>query len=163
MKIHYSLLLALLLTTSCGFHLRGSQTGTAIEIASIAVSDTTATGVGNEVRALLQGYGTTIAASPSEAEFGLQLTDQLLNKSVLSVSPIDGKVEEYQLTLTVRMTVTDASRTSLLSGQQIRVARDYAFDDEAVLGSVSEQRILEQEMIRQAASQIIRRLAALSQ
>jgi LPS-assembly lipoprotein len=163
MKLHDYLLLAfLLLTTSCGFHLRGSESGTAIDISSITVSDASAVGVGNEVKALLQAYGTTIAASTSEAEFGLQLTEQLLSKTVLSVSPIDGKVEEYQLTLTVRMTVTDTNQTSLLSGQQIRVARDYAFDDEAVLGSVSEQRILEQEMIRQAASQIVRRLAALS-
>jgi LPS-assembly lipoprotein len=163
MKLHYSLLLALLLlTTSCGFHLRGSQPGKATAISSIAISDISAAGVGTEVKALLRAYGTSITASVDDAEFGLQLADQLLNKTVLSVSAIDGKVEEYQLTLTVRMTVTRADKTELLTGQQIRVTRDYAFDDDAVLGSVSEQRLLEQEMTRQAASQIIRRLSALT-
>ncbi len=163
MKLQFSLLLAvLLLTSSCGFHLRGSQTVTTTAINGIAISDAAAAGVGNEVRTLLQTLGSTIITNADEAEYNLYLTDQLLNKSVLSVSAVTGKVEQYQLTLTVRMTVTNADQEDLLSSQQIRVTRDYAFNDAAVLGSVSEQRVLEQEMLRQAASQIVRRLNALA-
>lgn len=163
MKLQFSLLLlALLLTSSCGFHLRGSQSATSTTIARIAINDASATGVGNEVKIQLNDAGTTIVASPDGTEFTLSLAEQLLNKSVLSVSAITGKAEEYQLVLTVKMTVTGADQTELLSGQQIRITRDYAFNDEALLGSVSEQRLLEQEMIRQAASQIIRRLNALT-
>ncbi len=163
MKLQFSLLLAvLLLTSSCGFHLRGSQAVTTTAINGIAISDAAAAGVGNEVRTLLQTLGSTIITNADEAEYNLYLTDQLLNKSVLSVSAVTGKVEQYQLTLTVRMTVTNADQEDLLSSQQIRVTRDYAFNDAAVLGSVSEQRVLEQEMLRQAASQIVRRLNALA-
>lgn len=161
MKLHYILLLTLvLLTASCGFHLRGSLPGSTT-IDSVSINDATASGVGAEVKALLEASGTDILPSPDNG-YGLRLTDQLLNRSVLSVSAVTGKVEEYQLTLTVGMTVTDPDGNELLSGQQIRVTRDYAFDDAAVLGSVTERRVLEQEMIRQAASQIVRRLNALA-
>ena len=69
-----------------------------------------------------------------------------------------GKVEEYQLTLTVRMSVVDGEDNEIISGQSIQVARDYPFDEQSVLGSIAEQRVLEREMIRQAAAQIVRRL-----
>lgn len=128
----------------------------------ITIDDISASGVGTEVRALLEAAGTNVNPETAATAWRLNLREQLLNKSVLSVSPVTGKVEEYQLTLTVRMSVQDAGNTELLAGQSIRVSRDYAFDDEAVLGSVSEQRVLEQEMIRQAASQVVRRLDALA-
>lgn len=162
-KLHSTLLLILVLSISaCGFHLRGSQSVTTTAISGITISDAAAPGVGNEVRTLLETLGSTIVTDTDEAEYNLHLAEQLLDKSVLSVSAVTGKVEQYQLTLTVRMTVTDADQAELLSGQQIRITRDYAFNDQAVLGSVSEERVLEQEMVRQAASQIVRRLNALA-
>lgn len=163
MKLYYSLLLTLLLlTTSCGFHLRGSQDSGMSAISAIKLNDSSAPGIGTEVRSLLESSGTRISAADATAEYSLVLAEQYLNKAILSVSAITGKIEEYQLTLTVKMTVADKDQNELLSGQLIRITRDYAFDEEAVLGSATEQRILEQEMSRQAASQIIRRLAALT-
>ena len=163
MKLYYSLLLSLLLlTSSCGFHLRGSQDSGMSAISAIKLNDNGAPGIGAEVRSLLESSGTRITAPDETAPYSLVLTEQYLNKAILSVSAITGKIEEYQLTLTVKMTVADKDQNELLSGQLIRITRDYAFDDEAVLGSATEQRVLEQEMSRQAASQILRRLAALT-
>jgi LPS-assembly lipoprotein len=164
MKLYYSLLLALLLltTSSCGFHLRGSQGYSVSGLETISLTDNSAPGVGAEVRSLLEASGTRIAPAGETGVYSLVVSEQYVNKAILSVSAITGKIEEYQLTLSVKMTLTDADQNELLSGQLIRITRDYAFDDEAVLGSVSEQRVLEQEMSRQAASQIVRRLAALT-
>lgn len=163
MKPHYVLLILLMLTASCGFHLRGSQTATVTAISSIAITNTSASETAGAVTAQLQASGSTIVTGADKPEYSLQLSDQIINKSVLSVSPITGKVTEYQLTLTVNMSVTDANQTGLLTGQSIRVTRDYTFDDSAVLGSVADQHKIEQEMIQQAASQIVRRLGALVQ
>ncbi len=163
MKPHYVLLILIMLTASCGFHLRGSQTATVTGISSIAITNTSASETASAVTAQLQASGSTIVTGADKPEYSLQLSDQIINKSVLSVSPITGKVTEYQLTLTVNMSVTDANQTGLLTGQSIRVTRDYTFDDSAVLGSVADQHKIEQEMIQQAASQIVRRLGALVQ
>lgn len=163
MKTHYFLLILIMLTASCGFHLRGSQTATVTGISSIAITNTTASETASAVTVQLQASGSTIVTGADKPEYSLQLSDQIINKSVLSVSPITGKVTEYQLTLTVNMSVTDANQAGLLTGQSIRVTRDYTFDDSAVLGSVADQHKIEQEMIQQAASQIVRRLGALVQ
>jgi LPS-assembly lipoprotein len=163
MKPHYFLLILIMLTASCGFHLRGSQTATVTGISSIAITNTTASETASAVTVQLEASGSTIVTVADKPEYYLQLSDQVINKSVLSVSPITGKVTEYQLTLTVNMSVTDANQTGLLTGQSIRVTRDYTFDDSAVLGSVADQHKIEQEMIQQAASQIVRRLGALVQ
>ena len=163
MKTHYFLLILIILTASCGFHLRGSQTATVTGISSIAITNTTASETASAVTVQLEASGSTIVTVADKPEYYLQLSDQVINKSVLSVSPITGKVTEYQLTLTVNMSVTDANQAGLLTGQSIRVTRDYTFDDSAVLGSVADQHKIEQEMIQQAASQIVRRLGALVQ
>ncbi len=69
-----------------------------------------------------------------------------------------GKVEEFQLSMSVRITITDSENNELISNQLIRVNRDYAFDERTVLGSETERAQLIDEMSRQTASQIIRRL-----
>lgn len=154
------LLFILLLTAGCGFHLRGSVPG-AEGPAAVVINATGAPTVGDAVRTMLESGGTDTNPE-SKTAYRLLLTDQAINRSVLSVSPVTGKVEEYQLTLTVNMAITHANGQDILTPQPIRIARDFAFRDEAVLGSVAEQRVLEQEMINQAAGQIIRRLNAVT-
>lgn len=161
MKLRFSLLLVLLLlTTACGFHLRGSVPG-AEGPSAVVINATGAPTVGDAVQTMLESGGTDTNPE-SKTAYRLLLSDQAIDRSVLSVSPVTGKVEEYQLTLTVNMAITDAEGKDILTSQPIRIARDFAFRDEAVLGSVAEQRVLEQEMINQAAAQIIRRLNALT-
>jgi len=163
MKLYTALLLtAILLVSSCGFHLRGSQPASASNLSRIVLTDSDASGVSNEVRILLESSGTVISGTSPAPGYTLHLSDQSITRSVLSVSAATGKVEEYQLVFSVRMSVTDAEKNEVLSSQPIRVAHDYAFNDEAVLGSVLEQRTLEQELTRQAASQIVRRLNAVT-
>jgi LPS-assembly lipoprotein len=163
MRLHNILLLmALLFVASCGFHLRGSQPGPTAGLSRITLTDANAASVSNEVRILLESGGMIVARENDLPGYRLHLADQAVTRSVLSVSPATGKVEEYQLTFSVLMSITDAQNNHLLTSQPVRIVRDYAFDDAAVLGSVQEQRMLEQEMTRQAASQIIRRLNAVT-
>lgn len=162
MKPHYALLLLVVVLSSCGFYLRGSQPGVESDISRIALIEINAGAVGNEVRSQLTIAGTVITSNIVDAEFTLHLSNQSIERTILSISPTTGKVDEYQLTLSVTMSIHDSNNTPLLSDQVIRLERDFAFDEQAVLGSVSEQRVLEEEMTRQAATQIIRRLNAVS-
>ena len=156
--INYMVLIIMISLTACGFHLRGSQPGSVLSISNLYVIDSDASIVGDEVRTLIQQTGTRISPNNDNAEYTLQLFDQNVNQSVLSVSAVTGKVEEYQLVMTVRMTVIDKDKNERIANQGIRIIRDYAFDDRAVLGSESERRLLTEEMARQAAAQILQRL-----
>jgi LPS-assembly lipoprotein len=154
--------LLLLGVTSCGFQLRGTQPDFLTNISSIHVIDSDASTVGREVRTQLTLSGIPFSPTSEEAEYTLHLDSQDVNQSVLSVSALTGKVEEYQLLLSVRMSLTDREKNERLTNQLIRVSRDYAFDDRAVLGSESERQLLVDEMTKQAASQVIRRLDTLT-
>lgn len=163
MKLYSTLLLTTsLLIASCGFHLRGSDPGASTRLASIVIADAGATGLVNEVRILLESGGTAVLTQSAAPAYVLQLSEQTLTRNVLSVSAATGKVEEYQLTLSARLTIMDPEQNLLITGQPVQITRSFAFDDAAVLGSVQEQRLIEQEMTRQAAAQIVRRLNAVT-
>ena len=159
------ILISILLTciTSCGFQLRGTQPNYLSNISTIHIIDDNASTVGSEIRSRLSLSGITITPTSEEAEYTLQLYNQSINESILSISATTGKVEEYKLLLTVRMTLTDGDKNARLTNQLIRINRDYAFDDRAVLGSENERQTLVDVMIRQAATQIIQRLITLTQ
>ncbi len=162
MRHPYIFLLTMVLVASCGFHLRGSQPQTSSDLASIYLSENRADDIAAEVRAQLRSAGTSIVTTRDKAEYLLRLSNESISQTVLSVSAATGRAEEFQLTLTVTMSVSDRQDNELIADQVIRLARDYTFDAEAVLGTASQQRILEAELVQQAAAQIIRRLHAVS-
>jgi len=158
MKHYYLFLLTILFIASCGFHLRGSRPQAQSTDSAIYLSETGAAGVAAEVRSQLRAAGASLATGRDAADFILRLSNETIDQSVLSVSAVTGKVEEFQLILTVTMSVTDRKNNQLIADQPVRLARDYTFDTEAVLGSAFQRSILEEELVKQAASQIIRRL-----
>ena len=162
MKTQTLLIFLLFSLAACGFHLRGSQQTTAVEVAKVYVSSLGANKVAREVKLQLQGAGASAVASVGEAEYTLRLERENFDQTVLSVSATTGKVEEYQITLTVTMSVVDASGKELLVGEGIRLARDFTFDEDVVLGKAAEEDVLRGDLIRQIAAQILRRLNAVT-
>jgi len=162
MKTQYLPIIFLLTLSACGFHLRGAQQSTAVTVEKVYVSTQAAGKVATAVKLQLPGAGSRVVASAADAGLTLELEKEYFDRSVLSVSPTTGKVEEYQLTLSVAMSVTDANGKTLLADEEIRLTRDYTFDEGAVLGKGEEEQVLRTEMIAQAAAQILRRLKAVS-
>jgi LPS-assembly lipoprotein len=93
----------------------------------------------------------------------LTIEHEAYERSVLSVSPRTGKAEEFQLTLTARMSLARADGTTLVNNELIAVSRDYLFDEDALLGKASEEDVLKSNLRRQAAASIIRRVYAAAQ
>jgi LPS-assembly lipoprotein len=154
------LLFPLLLLGACGFHLRGSlPRAEADSVSSVYINERRAGDVAREVRAQLRAAEVTVAAAADTAEYILTLDNARVDRNVLSVSAQTGKAEEYQLLLTLRMSVRRGEAT-LVDNELVEVARDYTFDEDAVLGKYSEEQVLEEEMTRRAADRIIRRLNA---
>lgn len=145
----------------CGFHLRGSGSNFAgIAGKSIFVSDAQAATVTAQVRTQLGLAGAALAGTPDQAAYRVLISNERLEREVLSVSPQTGKVEEYQLLLRVFLSVTTASGETLVDRQQISLSRDFTYDEDAALGKFSEEQLLREELTREAADQILRRLGA---
>tara|TARA_X000000368_G_scaffold402365_1_gene376212 strand:- start:59 stop:556 length:498 start_codon:yes stop_codon:yes gene_type:complete len=160
MRVRLLLIYVLLLTTACGFHLRGSQTAK-INIDNLYINSASASSLAKEVKLQLSGTGNALADSAQNASFVITIKEESFEKSVLSVSPKTGKVEEYQMLLHAKMDLIKADGTFLLEDEKLTVIRDFAFDENAVLGEFAEESIIQEDLIRRAANQVIRRLQAL--
>lgn len=157
MRQTFIFILLLIGLSACGFQMRGTQSITAANISRLNLHSVSAAGLSREVKSQLQLAG--VAISPT-ADYTLALENETYQRSVLSVSPNTGKVEEYQLALTVRMSLSKTGVEDLLSYELIRISRDYLYDEDALLGKTTEENKLKQDLRRQAATRIIRRLNA---
>ena len=158
MKARLLLIYILLLTTACGFHLRGSQT-TKINIDNVFINGDSA--LAAEVKSQFVNSGVSLATSAQSAAHIVTLKETNFEKSVLSVSPTTGKVEEYQILFQAKIDAMRADGTYIVENEKITVTRDFAFDETEVLGEFSEESIIQEDLVRRAASQILRRLQAL--
>ena len=160
MKARLLLLSLLLLNAACGFHLRGSQT-TNFDVTNIYIQSAGAPRLEKQVKAQLVSAGVGVANSIETASYIVDLNAERFERSVLSVSADTGKVEEFQIVYQATMNAAHIDGTNIARGDNIRVVRDLTFDEEAVLGKFSEEALIQEDMVRTAASQVLRRLQAL--
>lgn len=150
-----------LLVSACGFQMRGARTGVAdIEAERIYIDQTRAANLADEVKSQLKFAGVKVTESPADAEYVVLLANETVRRDVLSVSPRTGKVEEYQLTLSARMSLREAGGSKLLEDDPLSLVRDFTYDQSAALGKFSEEETLRDELTREAAELVLRRVGA---
>ncbi len=160
MKTRLLLICLLILTSACGFHLRGSQL-TEFDIANIYINPSSAPKLAKEVKSQLAGAGIALANTPQSASYVVTFKEEAFEKSVLSVSATTGKVEEYQILYKAKMDAAHADGKQIVKNDAVSSSRDFTFDENAVLGKFSEEVLLQEDIVRRAASQVLRRLQAL--
>jgi len=157
MKLRALFLLPLILSAACGFHLRGSQLAK-IDIDNIYIKDSGAPGLARAVRMQLQAMGTILAEARAQASHIVILSDETLERKLLSVNARTGKAEEYELVLTAKISIEKNDGTVLANNESLQIARDFTYDEDAVLGKFTEQKVIEQELLRRGASRVLRRV-----
>ena len=156
------LLLAAILVQGCGYHLRGQSPQVKAEGGYSIHIRTVAGPLADAVKSRLSVSGVREVDGIKGADYVLTLSGGQFERQVVSVSPETGKVEEYLIIFTARISISDGGGKDLVIGQQIRVSGDYAFDEDAALGKFSEEETIREELLEQAAAQIIRRLDTLA-
>lgn len=159
---HSLILISLALLCACGFQLRGSNLD-ALKQSSVYVNASGSSTLANEVRQQLQFAEIPIARSASDAEYVVNISNELFERKVLSVSAQTGKVEEYEILYSANLTVTGPDGRKLINSEPITAQRDYAFDSGAVLGSFDNEYVLQADISKHAASTVLRRLQAVTQ
>ncbi len=159
------MLLAAALAQGCGFHLRGHAPAARPEQSQsfsvyLRVAETSP--LAAELRSQLAIARVKIRDSMEGADYALSLSGENFKQTALSVSPTTGKVEEYQIVFTLRVSISRADGELLVDNQALRVFRDYTFDEEAALGKFIEEEGLRTELIKQVVDQIIRQLSTVA-
>ncbi len=150
---------------ACGFQLRGSGPNTlnvsnALNVFSVYVQSQGANRFAEEVKTQLQFLDITTPRQAEEAEYVLHLQNEKQDRKVLTVSSSTGKVQEFELTFSVLMSVSDTNGDVLSTQQTVKATRDLIFDEDAVLGKYEEEKIIYEELRRQVAASVLRRMQA---
>jgi len=82
-----------------------------------------------------------------------------VTRRVLSVSATN-QPNQYEVTYTVGFSVSAADK-ELLAPQELTATRTYSFDERLLLAKNHEEEILRQDMARDLADMVMRRLASL--
>ncbi len=151
------LLAAALLLEGCGFQLRGALN---LPDNVRAVQVMAPPEVRREILSLLESGGVEAAATSAGADASITVTSEQFSRRVLSVDPTTGKEREFELAYTLAFGVTRSGGESVIENGSVNLLRDYVFDPEAVIGTSREEEVLRDEMRREAARQLMRRIEA---
>jgi LPS-assembly lipoprotein len=154
-----------LILSGCGFHLRGtSSVALPPELSTLRV---TMGGKGYppllvEVRNALLALGNVRLTDDVSASVPvLRLHSESSASQVLAIDG-SGRISAYLLNYRVDYSLIGADKKPLLQNQSVKLQREYGFDRLNVLASEKQSEFLQNEMRRDVAQQILRRLARFS-
>ena len=151
------ILLSLIMLTACGFKLRGDVELPPILQETYIESENPFTGMARALRVELEASGARIVESSEQATAVLQIVNERSENRILSVGST-GKASEYELFDEVTFQLADRNGKVLVKQQNLRIIRDLVFDENQLLGKVSESEQLHVQMRRSLARQIFTRI-----
>ncbi len=153
------MLLSLMVLSACGFRLRGDVELPAQLQQTYIESNSPFTGMARSLRNELEASGARVVDSREQATAVLRITDEQSENRILSVGST-GKASEYELYDAVTFQLTDREGQVLVKAQNLRMIRDLVFDENELLGKVSEAEQLHVQMRSSLARQILTRINA---
>jgi LPS-assembly lipoprotein len=154
-----ALLAAVLLSAGCGFRLQGHTPLPAVVKNPYVEAPDRQSDFVQYLRHALLINGAQLVQERAKASAVVSIIGDTVARRVLSVSALN-QPNEYELTYTVRFTVT-AGDKELLPAQEVSATRTYSFDERVLLAKDHEADILQQDMARDLADEVMRRLSSL--
>jgi LPS-assembly lipoprotein len=164
-KIIVSLLVLTL--SACGWHLRGSVAGedklamtAPLDLVIIAKDDHSP--LVNALRESLPGYKINELAASTANSYTLNLGSEKLDRRTAGVGS-DALTSAYELTLRVDYSIINAAGSTITPREtSARISRTYNYNVNNANGAAQEEELVLQEMRRELAQSVLRRLKKLS-
>jgi LPS-assembly lipoprotein len=155
-----SMLLSLFVVlTACGFKLRGDVELPLVLQDTYIQSEDPFTGMARALRTLLKQSGANLLETKEAASAILAISHERSENRILSVGS-SGKATEYELFDEVTFSLSDRDGKVLIEPQTLRMTRDLVFDQNELLGKLSEAEGIHRQMRASLARQIITRIDA---
>jgi outer membrane lipopolysaccharide assembly protein LptE/RlpB len=150
-----------LVLSSCGWHLRGTQTVLPAELQKVRlVTEQKDKQLHLALERALQSAGATIIENSDSPAYKLTVTSVSSDRRGVSTTS-RGKTAEYSLTSRITFTVADSLNQEVLSNVTVSREKTYYFDQTSVTSSFDEEKLLLAEMQRDLVQQIIRHYRAI--
>ncbi len=149
-----------LVTSGCGFQLRGSRAAVDLPFSTMYIGLPTASELHAQLKRSIEATGKTrVVDDAKSAQVTLAIVGDSQVKNVLSLDT-SGKVREFQLVRTLAFRLHDAAGRDWLPPGQIVMRRDMYFSDQQILAKEAEEALLWRDMQTDIAYQLLRRLSA---
>jgi len=152
----FALLLATLLLSACGFHLRG-QAGMPFNTLYLDTVNSKTPFI-SELRRSLEANKVKLAPTAAQADVVLKVVFENSDKQILTLSG-SGRVTEFRLIYSVSLRAYDHKQQDWIPAEEMALRRDYSYDDTKVLAKEAEETLLYQSMRSEMTQQIMRRLS----
>jgi LPS-assembly lipoprotein len=153
-----TLLLALLIQTGCGFHLRGSfEIPPALN--PIHLQSAAGSPVRRAIENLLAGSDVRLTSNPAEAKLNLRILSEERSSRVAAVD-MNGKTLAFELHYLVRFDAVVPDGAHKIPPQTLDLTRNFDNPDVEVLGKQLEKELIYQDFATDAADRILMRLRA---
>lgn len=159
MRRAFATLALVALLAGCGFQLRGQVPLPAVAARPYVDSPDRFTPLYTALERRLRAAGAVPAASASAASVVVRLHADETGRELLSVTA-DNKPGEYEVFYAAQFSVTNGA-AELIARTQVRLTRNYGYDESAVLAKEHEEASLRDALAGEIADLILRRLAAL--
>jgi LPS-assembly lipoprotein len=147
---------ALVSVSGCGFKVQGPEPN--LPFKTLAIQGTQE--VSRDIRQLLKGKpGITILEKSTEAEVVVLVVSQSVQRSIVAFSSA-GRPREIQLRMRVTYRITDRFGVELSAPQEITQTRDISVSESEALAMTSAEEFMRNDMSRDIAQQLVRRLRA---
>ncbi len=144
--------------SACGFHLRGmSDIPRWLDNVAIIV-ETGHRDLEAFLKINLEAYQIRVSQNPTEARYWIIIEQDNEDEHITSVSS-STTPRQYQMTYRVRYKFQEAQGREIVPSSNVVVTRQITINNDRILGSNDEENILKKEMRRDAAIQILDRIA----
>jgi LPS-assembly lipoprotein len=166
MKTMVFIMLIALITSACGWHLRGAVAGEDALALSAPISLSINTKddhspLINSLRQTLSSHKITEVTGPS-SDYQLQIGSEQLDKRTAGVGS-DALTSAYEIILKVDYQILQGASSLTPINTSASLARTYNYNVKNANGATQEEALILREMRRELAQQLLRRLKVLSQ
>jgi len=152
--------LAAVLLGGCGFHLQGHTPLPPVVRTPFLEAPDRQSDFIQYLRHALLSNGAQLTPERDKASAVVSILRDSVARRVLSVSATN-QPNQYEVTYTVGFSVSAPGGKELLPPQEVSATRSYSFDETLLLAKNHEEQILRQDMARDLADMVMRRLASL--
>ena len=151
------LVLALLLS-ACGFHLRGM-----VDVPKWLSDVAIITQNGNMelvsmLKSQLDSYNIHVNSEPESAHYWLVIKQVDYQQQIISVGASTNP-RQYQLSLSISFSLQTRKGRVIMPDKTVQVMRQFTSNNNRILGSNEEERVLLSEMRQEAVNQMINRIS----
>lgn len=155
----FILMLAALLLTACGFHLRG-QADMPFKMLYLDAANPTTPFIA-DLRRNLEANHVQLVNSAEQADVVLNIVQESTDKQILTLGG-SGRVNEFRLIYRISLRAYNLQQHDWIPAMEIEQRRDFSFDDTKTLAKESEEALLLHSMRTDIVQQIVRRLSRAS-